>query len=89
MHHIRDHTQMCMLTIIDTAIRDAILLVDLTILTTDRLEALMNVAPTNDEISMITSYTGDIAQLGFTEQLFRTLSTIPRYYSPNTFASWF
>ena len=57
---------------------DAIVSMDTTVLTVESIEKMRNIIPTPEEVSMVTSFDGDVAQLADVEKLFLALSVIPR-----------
>jgi len=59
-------------------IRDAILAMDETVLDQDKLNQLIKVAPTSDEVETVQSFVGDVNTLGNTEKFYRCVSSIPR-----------
>lgn len=60
-------------------IRAAVLQVDATILSMEKLQAMIQFAPLEDEIHAIKNYTGDVQLLGEVEQYFFHILSIPRY----------
>lgn len=59
------------------AIRDAVLALDEQTLNEEKVNALVAIAPTSDEVETVLAYDGDMALLGNCEKFFRCLATIP------------
>jgi len=59
-------------------IRDAILAMDETVLTPERVSQLAKIAPKVEEIEMVKSFSGELTQLANTERFYLTLGDIPR-----------
>lgn len=60
------------------AIRNAIVSVDDSILSEERLEQLCKIAPTQEELDAVGSFDGDVAQLGEAEKFYTSLLKVPR-----------
>lgn len=52
---------------------------DTEVLNSEKLQALISYAPTDDEILSIRSYDGDKAKLGDVEKFFLEVAQVPRY----------
>jgi len=61
-----------------SAIRDAILMMDETIIDEERLSALLKVAPVQEDFDTVAAYDGDPELLGVTEKFVQTMASIPR-----------
>eukprot|EP00808_Paulinella_micropora_P000576 g57040.t1 len=59
------------------AIRDALLELDYAVLTEDRLHALQNIIPTEEEQGILQAYSGDEKLLGVPEQWVKTVAEVP------------
>ncbi|GAA6035972.1 hypothetical protein JCM8097_005193 [Rhodosporidiobolus ruineniae] len=59
-------------------IRDAVLRIDDSKLSVDSLKAIKHHAPTDDEIELIRSYTGELALLAPADQYFLEMAQVPR-----------
>ncbi|KAI8613766.1 hypothetical protein BC830DRAFT_1066253 [Chytriomyces sp. MP71] len=59
-------------------IKDGILAMNGAVLTTDNLNVLLQVIPTDAEIDLLSSYKGDPTLLGNSEKFVRTISAVPR-----------
>ncbi len=68
VHVMKSHTHV--------SVRTAILTMDEYFLTEDNMLQLLKCMPTDDEMRIITSYTGDVALLGTVEQFFASLSDV-------------
>ena len=59
-------------------LRAALLAMDSAALGPARCEVLLSVAPTPEEVELLRSYDGDVAQLGMTERYFLELASVPK-----------
>jgi hypothetical protein len=59
-------------------LRNAVLLVDKELLSVERVSALLQFAPEDEEVDAVRAYTGDPKLLGDAEQYFREMLCIPR-----------
>ena len=59
-------------------LRAALLAMDSAALGPARCEVLLSVAPTAEEVELLRSYDGDVAQLGMTERYFLELASVPQ-----------
>ncbi|RLN81888.1 hypothetical protein BBJ28_00020895 [Nothophytophthora sp. Chile5] len=59
-------------------LRNAVLLVDKEMLSVERVSALLQFAPEDEEIEAVRAYTGDPKLLGDAEQYFREMIVVPR-----------
>ena len=60
------------------SLKRALLELDLTILTAERTQALINLVPSKEEIDLVNSFDGDKNMLMETEKFFLTVGSIPR-----------